>query len=270
MVRLPRLAYSHPIRSVGVVFGVILLAVFLQDVVRLPVIVLEPALIDLERIETTGIGIRTLFLTLNFIGMAMAGVFYLWLTDRGWDWLDLDRPGKSEVLWILGGIGLLIAFYIVFNVVVTILELPAQDNQIIHILGDDVRMILLMIGIVFFFNAPAEEFLYRNIVQKRLYAGFGGPAAVVLASLLFTLIHVPAFLTVEGGLQGAAVTLVFIFGGAIVFGFLYYQTSNLWVPIAVHAIINAFQLSLYLLFVLAGLEEEVQTAVIWTLFIAVP
>lgn len=244
---------ESPVRSILVGVAVTILALTAAQVATLPTIVLDA---NLLRGDLAGAsrGARIAFLIMNFLGMAAGGGAYLWLTGWGWDWIDLHRPSRQDLLWIGGGFALAFVFYFGFNLLVFALELPTAESDVLLIIGEDVGMIVAMIVIVFLFNAPAEEFVFRNIIQKRLYLAFSERVAVVVASVIFAVIHVPVYLILSPGPVATAVVIVFLFGGSLIFGFVYARTHNLIVPIGVHATLNALMLGLYLLSVLAGVD----------------
>lgn len=81
---------------------------------------------------------------------------------------------------------------------------------------------------------PAEEYLFRGVVQRYLAVEFSTPAALVLASLLFVAIHLPNFLgTVPRAVLVAGPVL---FGVSLCFGWLYEATGTLVVPALVHGL----------------------------------
>jgi uncharacterized protein len=204
-------------------------------------------------------------LTLNFAGFFLVGGAYLWWTERGWDWLDLRVPTRREWGYVLAGIVGSIAFVMLVNIIATVFQLPSSENQVVELIGDDPNMVLLMIVVVFLFNAPAEEFLFRNVIQKRLYAAFSRMGAVVATSVIFALVHIPAYaLAADGGLAplGAiGVSLTVVFFGSVIFGYLYAKTDNLIVPTAAHAAFNAFQFGILYL-VLRFAPEELEQMMI--------
>ncbi|ELZ11131.1 hypothetical protein C479_07478 [Halovivax asiaticus JCM 14624] len=215
------------------------------------------------------------YLILTFAGYALTGVLYLQWTDRGWDWLDLERPTRRGWRYVLYGIGGSIGFLIAVQFVATALDLPSSENDVIQLIGNDPNMVLVMIVIVFAFNAPAEEFLFRNVVQKRLYASFSRMGAVVVAALIFALLHIPSYaFAVDGSFAppGAiATSLAVVFGGAVIFGYLYAKSDNLLVPIIAHATFNAIQFGLlYIALRYAPEDLESASAVLDVVLGAVP
>ncbi|WP_049899185.1 CPBP family intramembrane glutamic endopeptidase [Natrinema sp. J7-1] len=230
-----------PLRSTLIAVGLTAFGLLAANLATLPAIALDPLLI--ESPAEASITARTVFMILNFLGFALAGGLYLAATDRGWSYVDLRAPTRRE--WLVGGgiVGI-IAFYVLVNVVVQSLSLPSADNQVMSLIDNDPQMVLIMIGIVFFFNAPAEEFLFRNVVQKRLYDAFSRTNAIVIASAIFALVHLLSYALLSESRLATVVPIVVVFGGALIFGFLYAKTDNLFVPIAAHATLNALQFGL--------------------------
>ena len=255
---------STPIRSLLVVIGVAVLGAAAANVVPLPAVFLDTRI--LESPVEASMGVRALFMALNFVGWAVAGAIYLAVTDRGWSYVDLRMPTKRDALYTVGGIVGVLVLYVVAAVMIQLLSLPTADNQIVEFIGDDTTMILVMIGIVFFFNAPAEEFIFRNIVQKRLYEAFSRMQAVVLASGVFALVHFPVYVVTADELPAVAPSLVIIFLGSLVFGYIYAKTDNLLVPTLAHAAYNSFVFFLLYLSIVFEVEDvETATSVLWAL-----
>lgn len=93
--------------------------------------------------------------------------------------------------------------------------------------GDPARLALDIVAIVIV--APVvEEILFRGFLLHRWAARWGTMAGVILSSALFAVMHIE--------LVGH-----FIFGVAM--SALYVRTRSLWVPIAAHALNNAFALA---------------------------
>ncbi|WP_254762530.1 CPBP family intramembrane glutamic endopeptidase [Natrinema marinum] len=242
-----------PIRSTMVAVGLAAFGILASQFTVLPALLLDPAVITSPL--DASIASRTLLLTLNFVGFVLAGAIYLAATDRGWSYVDLRPPTKQGWLYILAGVLGSIVFYVLVSVIVQLLSLPSAGNSVMTYIGDDQTMVLVMIAIVFFFNAPAEEFLFRNIVQKRLYDAFSRVQAVVIASAIFALIHVVSY-AVSESLLATVVPVVVVFGGSLIFGLLYAKTDNLFVPIAAHASFNALQFGL----IYIALEYDLEAA----------
>jgi uncharacterized protein len=84
--------------------------------------------------------------------------------------------------------------------------------------------------------AIGEELLFRGLIQNKLFAMAKNPhVAIWTAGILFSFFHFQLFGFVPRMLLG------------VLFGYLYYWSANLWVPIIAHFINNGFTiLALYL------------------------
>ncbi|MBZ6495322.1 CPBP family intramembrane glutamic endopeptidase [Natrinema longum] len=243
-----------PLRSTLVAAGLAIFGLIATQFTTLPALLLDPKLLTAP--TEASITSRTVFFVLNFLAFVLVGAIYIAVTDRGWSYVDVRFPTRQGWAYVLVGIVASIAFYVLISVAIQLLSLPAAENQVASYIGSDQTMILVMIGIVFFFNAPAEEFLYRNVVQKRLYDAFSRLQAVGIASLIFGLIHWPVYALLSESLLATAVPVAVVVGGAVIFGFLYAKTDNLFVPIIAHAVFNGVQFGLLYL----ALEYEIETA----------
>ncbi len=82
-----------------------------------------------------------------------------------------------------------------------------------------------------------EEFLFRGIIQRELWRGSGNiHLAIWVSAIIFSAIHVQFFGFVPRVLLGA------------LFGYLYYWSGNLIVPIVAHLFNNGFSLVMIYLF----------------------
>ncbi|USZ71245.1 CPBP family intramembrane glutamic endopeptidase [Natronosalvus halobius] len=256
-------------RSVAVAALLTVGGILMSQLLTLPAILAEPGLID-EPTQTS-YEIRSLFFILNFAGFVVAGAAYLWWTDRGWSFVDLSTPDRRG--WLIGVAGVVasIAFVILVGLLFQGLGIESTSNSVLDFVGTDSTMVLIMIVIVFLFNAPAEEFLFRGVIQKRLYEGFTKTQAVVLTSVIFGLVHIPNFALSGAPMMAAVASLLVVTGGSIIFGYLYAITDNLLVPITAHAMFNAFQFGqLYLIFEYGDEEmiEEVTSGTAMVLEVA--
>ena len=246
-----------PLRSALVAVGLTIFGLVGASIATVPAIVADPAL--LEGMADASIESRTLYMILNFVGMALAGAIYLAATGRGWSYVDIRMPTKTGWWYVLGGIIASIAFLFAVNILLQLFSVPAAESEVVEVVGQDQTMILIMIVIVFFFNAPAEEFLFRNVIQKRLYDAFTRLQSILLASAIFALVHLPMYLTLAESTLATVSSLAIMFGGSVIFGYLYAKTDNLLVPTASHAALNAFQFGVLYLAIEYDLEEA-QTA----------
>lgn len=169
-------------------------------------------------------------------GFLLVAVAYLAATDSFEAFVRVRRPTPADVLWVLGVLVALVGAF-------TLLETSAIPSGEVVVHGGGWQLPALAAGPVVarllvdpLIAAPAEELLFRGIVQGRLRVAFGPVPAVAAAAVLFGLLHA-AF----GLLQGLPPIEVFGWGlGATVFGFFvgaaYERTDNLLVPAAIHVL----------------------------------
>ncbi len=98
--------------------------------------------------------------------------------------------------------------------------------------GIDTSIFIATAAVIVLVAPPAEEYLFRGVIQGRLRDAFGPAGAITGASLLFGAIHLPNYLGSDP-LAMIAGALVLTLVGAV-FGYVYERTDNLLVPIAVH------------------------------------
>lgn len=176
--------------------------------------------------------------TLNGAALALAAllttrVFLAW-EDLDWDFLDLSRPTVSQLGWgaagLLGLLGLTLG--------VGVLGIPTAE----HGLTDRVReagitALWILVPISILVVGPAEELVYRNLVQKTLAGGFQTVVAVIGASAIFAVAHLPAYFTSDLFATAGSLTVVFLL--SCILGAVYARTRNLLTVALVHGIYDA-------------------------------
>ncbi len=116
-------------------------------------------------------------------------------------YIIVSRSRKFEFLktlgWTSGGVrwwhyGLILGGFFAVAIVVGIL-VPEQDNEMLRILRSS-RYAVYIIAFVATFSAPfIEEVIYRGVLYSAFQRAFGIPAAFLLVTLLFALVHVPQY-----------------------------------------------------------------------------
>lgn len=153
--------------------------------------------------------------------------------------LGIRRPSVRELG--VGAAGLVGMFLLLAGVgtIVSLFTTPAQ-NTATEGLSDNPQVIPGMVVVMLLIVGPFEELLYRGIVQTRLRERFSVGASVLVASLVFAVIH-------AGALQGtplqAVATILILFTVSLVLGYLYEYTGNLVIPALVHGLYNSVQLA---------------------------
>jgi membrane protease YdiL (CAAX protease family) len=83
-----------------------------------------------------------------------------------------------------------------------------------------------------FLGVFVEELLFRGVVQTRLAEHWRAPAAILVAAVLFLLIHVPGWAILA--IPTNARTMISIFLIGVICGGLRYWSGSLWPAVAAH------------------------------------
>jgi membrane protease YdiL (CAAX protease family) len=95
---------------------------------------------------------------------------------------------------------------------------------------------LLLVAPVFVLVVgPAEEYLFRGVIQGYLKQSFTANGAIAWAAVLFTLIHIPNLVAAP---SAAPLSLPVWFAVGAMFGWLYERSGTLVVPSLVHGVYN--------------------------------
>jgi uncharacterized protein len=122
-----------------------------------------------------------------------------------------------------------------------------------------VQEYIIALFIMAFFPAMFEEVFFRGTVQNLLVRWLQKPiVAILITSLLFSLIHASIYLFLSRAVLGFAL------------GLMFYKTKNIWVNIIAHFLNNAFALTaLYAMRLKTGKVEldKIDPQVHWSLAI---
>ena len=108
-----------------------------------------------------------------------------------------------------------------------------MDEIIFQSVLFDIKEIVISI-LLFTFVAVLEEVFLRGYILKNLMVSFNKYTALIVSSLLFSLLH-----ALNPNVDLFSLTNIFLAG--ILLGISYIHTKNLWFPIALHLSWNLFQ-----------------------------
>lgn len=185
--------------------------------------------------------VRSSLVTVVFsLGLGLVAIGYALQRPEGLDYFDIQMPDRRGWLYVIGGLVGMFVFLLAGGVVSSLLGLPSAKHGFMQQAQAQPEILLPLIPLSFIAIGPSEELLNRNVVQKVLYGSYSRTGAVLLATLIFTVIHVPAY---GGGSSPAAlfVTLIRLFLVSLVLGVVYERTKNVIVPALVHGGFNAIQ-----------------------------
>lgn len=186
---------------------------------------------------------------LQFVLFAVVGLGYLRYREFEWpdireylgvEWPSLRDYGLILVTWIVMLIAAVVVASIVVQIVPEILgteQTEPAENPVGEIIEENPEIVIGAVLFMFLVVGPAEEILFRGVVQNRLREGLPKIPAIVLASALFAAVHVVALAGQDP--VGIAQTLVILFVPSLGFGFIYEYTENIVVPSLLHGFHNS-------------------------------
>lgn len=173
-------------------------------------------------------------------------VVYAIYTDV--DLISVRWPSLRSMGWAVVGVALLLGASQLMGLLLSQGGISGGTNQIERFAREQPRLLLYLIPLAIVLIGPGEELLFRGGVQGRLRQSFTPVPAIVLASALFGLVHVPAVVASSAVGVGSYVVTTVVLG--LVLGALYEYTDNLLVPALAHGVYNAILFgALYVLLV---------------------
>ncbi|MDZ7746795.1 MAG: type II CAAX endopeptidase family protein [Halobacteriales archaeon] len=173
---------------------------------------------------------------LQGVGFGLTSLLFLKLQDR-FDIIEIRVPTRNDVkLAILGVFGLL-AVVLVLSALYTQFDVQLPETTLPGVIERQPDIALYLIPFTILFVAPGEELLARGVIQGRLKDVYPPGAAIVLASVVFTLGH--AGNLVATPLTRALPYFAQLFVLSLVLGWLYERSENLLVVVFVHAVYNS-------------------------------
>ncbi|RRJ32011.1 CPBP family intramembrane glutamic endopeptidase [Halocatena pleomorpha] len=177
-------------------------------------------------------------LTVQGVGFLGFGLVYLHYTDQ-LDLLSIDRPSRSDIGYLLGGIVAILLSWRVIGIVFTqLLGIDPAESSFIEQGIQNPTLLLVLAPLSILIVGPGEELLYRGIVQGSIRRVLGPVGGILIASAVFASIHV--FGLIGSPLETLA-TLLTVFVLALVLGTVYELSENLLVPALIHGLYNATQ-----------------------------
>lgn len=201
--------------------------------------------------------------------------FGLWyLRRRGFSreqivsYLGIERPTARQLGLVIGtAIVMVIAAGLLSTLVVELVDLLGFDvepaeNESTQILENNPNPALLVGGILLMFLVvgPAEELLFRGVIQGRLRERLPAWSAIAIASVVFGSIHLFAL----GGTDpaGIATTIAVLSTVAVALGGIYEYTGNIVVAALTHGLYNSILITGLYVTAAYDIGSEEQMAVV--------
>lgn len=126
-------------------------------------------------------------------------------------------------------------------------EMAAQATKFLTQF-DSVSSFLLGFLVIAIIPAIGEELVFRGFLQNYLHKAFSNiHVAIWLSAILFSAIHIQFYGFIPRMLLGA------------LFGYLYYWSGNLWIPIVAHLFHNGFTVVMVYLYQLGTVDYDIET-----------
>lgn len=171
---------------------------------------------------------------LQFVGFYLVVLWFFRQIRSVGELVHAGRPGLRDVGWTVAGLaGLVIVLRGLEAVLVRLGTEPAA-NQVVDVGRSDPVIFLYLIPVTVLFVAPAEELVFRGVVQGSLRRAYGVLPGIVLGAAVFGAVHVVAL-----GPHGSRIATVLVIAAlGLVLGTVYELAGTIAVPIAVHALWN--------------------------------
>ncbi|ELY44328.1 CPBP family intramembrane glutamic endopeptidase [Natronorubrum sulfidifaciens] len=184
----------------------------------------------------------------NVVGAGGLALTYLLVRRSGFDrefileFIRLRKPDRWVLVWVLAGLFGAFVVAIGYQLLIDVIDpFGAGSEGTTHSGIEQGReypfLLVLGIPIAILLTGPGEELLYRGIIQSRLSETFPTALAVVLAAVVFAVVHFPVYLGSDLGAVLISLGTVTTLG--LYLGVLYELSDNLIVPALIHGGFNA-------------------------------
>lgn len=167
------------------------------------------------------------------LGMFTATAIYLRRSSLDWSYVDARVPTLREAGYALLGIAVLLGAAVAIDWLVAQFGVtPAEHGTVETVQAADPRVLLYLVAASIVFIGPAEEIVFRNLVQKRLADSFRPAGAIAIASAIFAIVHWQAY--ASGTVPQRLSSLAIVFALSLALGWIYHRTRNLVVVALAH------------------------------------
>lgn len=173
-------------------------------------------------------------------GIALMGVGYAYLRRQGGTLagIGVRLPSLRQLGVAVGAFVLSIVYLIAASQVVQFFGAETAENNVVQMGMKNPEVLLWLIPGAYIFIGPGEELLFRGVIQTRIREVFPPVAGVVVASVIFVAVHLPA-LSYGAPLSAKLTSLLVLMGPSLILGASYEYTDNLVVPILIHGSYDA-------------------------------
>jgi hypothetical protein len=173
-------------------------------------------------------------------GIGLMGVGYAYLRRRGVTLgsIGVRLPSLRDLGVVVGAFVLSIGYLVIASQIIQLLGAETAENNVVSMGLENPIILLWLIPGAYVFIGPGEELLFRGVIQTRIREVIPPVTGVVVASIIFAGIHLPA-LSYGAPLSAKLTSLVVLMGPSLILGASYEYTDNLVVPILIHGSYDA-------------------------------
>lgn len=184
-------------------------------------------------------------LGVHIIGMAFISISFVhWLGRDVKTFLKLHRPNTHQIKQL---IYIVIGSLIVFSMLFILLQSIDDVNSTPPVPGVTTqRGFIFALPILFFLSSPAEEILFRGVIQSYIQEISPPIIAITITSICFTIVHIPIYIFNGQPLLNGLISLTVVFILSLIFSGIYEITETLYAPIVLHSLYNVLVVVLFL------------------------
>lgn len=170
----------------------------------------------------------------QFVGFVLAVGVFLGITDD-WSLIRAEAPNRRGVATIVVGTIALLVLQVAITQLLSQVGLSAGENVALLPGRENPTYFLQMAVVSVLVVGPAEELLFRGVVQGLLRRATSAWSAIAITSVVFGVVHVAAVVGTTGqAFVYAAIAAAL--GGVL--GYAYERTNNVVVPALTHGLYN--------------------------------
>ena len=166
----------------------------------------------------------------------MLGVYFIALRPRKLSWREVGIQSFARKDWKLI---ILLSILLLAGAIIVMFLTSLIGNSYENSKTEAIQKNLAIHTIIVAFISAAiispiyEEIFYRGFLYRWLRTRFGLIAALILSSLIFTIVHIPTynFMPVN-------------FLSGVIFAWAYERTSSVWPPVIIHGLTNGLMVIL--------------------------
>lgn len=176
------------------------------------------------------------YLGLHGAGFLGVSALYMYLRRLGFGYLRLRSPELDDVGWTAAVTATVVALAYGLFRVYDHLGVGYAEHSVDADAAGAPELYLVLVALSLVLIGPAEELMFRGVLQNAFAESTSTGVAVAAASVVFAAVHVGS---VSGSPVEVAAYLFAAFALSLVLGYSYVAADSLLVPATAHGVYNA-------------------------------